>query len=258
MTASPSRPAGFTLLELMCSMAIGSVLLFAAAAVLGSYGAGYERIGGEVASEREARAAMTQLAADLSSARFHADGVWETPAVRWPLSRVGFFTLQPGQAQSVAGGIGDLCAVCYYASDLPFNGKTVRCLLRGCRESQDTFKALEAGEVDSLFAARSLHDEPVALGVVEFDAQPRSRDPAGRWIAWVENDSTGPEAIEIRLVLARRDLAGKLKLPEDWNGAGIAGKLLGEPAAAECNPGLDVYETLIRFGSHDNPQPSNP
>ncbi|MEI8038685.1 MAG: prepilin-type N-terminal cleavage/methylation domain-containing protein [Verrucomicrobiota bacterium] len=258
MTAFRHRIVGFSLIELLCSMAIGSILLFAAAMVLVSYGIGYARINGEAASGREARAMLTQLAADLSSALFCGNGVLETSAARWPISRLGFLSLQPGQAQSAAGRIGDLCAVCYYVQDLSLNSKTVRCLLRGYRESQDTFHALEAGEVGSLFAARSLLDEPVAFGVVSFGVSPLSRDPAGRWIAWVANDQIGPEALEVRLVLARRDLAGNLSSPEDWDGAGTSGKLLGEPAEAERNPGLDVYQTLIRYGNHDHPHSSSP
>ena len=258
MTCPPSRTAGFSLIELMCSMAIGAVLLFAAAAVLGSYGAGYERIGGDVASEREARALITRLAADLSGARFHKDGVFDSSSACWPMSRLGFLCLQPAQAQSDAGHIGDLCAVHYYIKDLSVSGKSVRCLMRGCRESQATFKALEADALDSLFTESNQLDEPVAFGVVEFDARPRSRDPAGKWIAWTMNDRNGPEALEVCLVLARRDLAAKLRVPEDWDGTGTTARLLGEPSAAARNPNLEVYATLIHFGSHENPRRSAP
>lgn len=258
MTRPPPRTAGFSLLELMFSMAIGAMLLLAAAAVLGGYGAGYERIGGDVASEREARAAITRLAADLSSARFHREGVNDTSATRWPLARLGFLSLQAAQAQSDAGRIGDLCAVSYYIKDLSISGTTVRCLMRGCRESQATFTALEADAVGSLFAERSPLDEPVAVGVVAFDASPRSRAAAGQWGGWVRNERTGPDAVAVRLVLARRDLAAKLRVPADWDGAGAAGYLLGEPSAAARNPDLEVYETLIHFGHHETPRLSVP
>lgn len=258
MTRSPFRTAGFSLLELMFSMAIGTILLFAAAAVLGSYGTGYERIGGDVASEREARALITQLTADLSSARFHRAGVIGPSAGCWPVSRLGFLSLQPAQVQSEAGCIGDLCAVNYYIKDLPLGGKLVRCLMRGCRESQDTFTALEADAVGSLFTERTQLDEPVACGVVAFDVSPRSRAASGQWIAWVRNDRTGPDALEVRLVLARRDLAAKLKVAADWDGAGTTGNLLGEPSAVARNPALEVFETSIPFGNHDNPRLSVP
>jgi hypothetical protein len=234
----------------MFSMAIGSVILILAATMLGSSGDGYERIGGSVASEREARALITQLAADLSTATFHEDMVIEKSAAAWPVDRLGFLSLQPAQAQTLAGRIGDLCAVNYYIKDLPIGGKKVRCLMRGFRESKDTFKALGDDKVKPLFEPLADVDEAVAFGVVSFEARPRSRDTSGNWIDWVKSDDKpGPEALDIKLVLARRDLSGKLKLSADWDGAE---SLLGEPAKADRNKNLEVFGTTLRFGNHAN------
>jgi len=237
----------------MFSMAIGSVILILAATMLGSSGDGYERIGGSVASEREARALITQLAADLSTAKFHKDSVIEKSSSSWPVDKLGFLTLQPAQAQTTANRIGDLCAVNYYIKDLPIGGKTVRCLMRGFRESKDTFNALRDDKVATLFAPlddSDSSDEPVAFGVVSFEARPRSRDAAGKWIDWVKNDKTGPEALDVKLVLARRDLAGKLKLPTDWDGAGSGASVLGDPSKPDRNKNLEIYGTTLRFGNH--------
>ena len=60
------------------------------------------------------------------------------------------------------------------------------------------------------------------------------------------------------LVLARRGLIAKLQMPADWDGAGAAAVLLGKPAAARCNPNLEVYSTLIGFGNHDHPAATTP
>lgn len=250
MTLNHRHLRGFSLIELLFSMAIGSVVLIVAATLLGSSGDGYERIGGNVASEREARALIRQLAADLATARFHKDEVSEKSTAAWPLDTLGFLSLQPPQAQSEAGRIGDLCAVNYSISDLTIGGKMVRCLMRGFRESNVTFKALREDNLGSLFENKPDSDEPVAFGVISFEARPRLRDSDGQWIDWVKKDDTGPEAIDLKLVLARRNLAGKLKLPSDWDGAGSAAKLLGEPSKADHNKDLEVYETTLRFGNH--------
>lgn len=252
MSSPPRTSRGFSLIELMSSMAIGSLILLAAAALLGTSGDGYERVGGGVATEREARAVITQLSSDLSTAKYTEDCVIEKSAESWPADRLGFLSLQPAQAQSDAGRIGDLCAVNYYIKDLTINGKTVRCLMRGFRESSDTFKALANGTTSTLFTEQASIDEPVAFGVVSFEARPKSRDKSGKWIDWVEKDHGAPGALEVRLVIARRDLAAKLKLPGDWNGAGNAGKLLGNPAEADRNENLEVFGTLIRFGNDEN------
>ena len=242
--------SGFSLVELMFSMAIGSIILVLAASMLGSSGDGYERVGGTVASEREARALVSQLSADFSTAQFHKDMKIDKSSASFPADGIGFLSLQPSEAQSTAGKIGDLCAVNYYVKDLQVGGKTLRCLMRGFRESKETFDGLLNDKVAPLFQAKPTIDEPVAFGVVSFEARPKSIDATGNRIDWVKNDVTGPDLFELRLVIARRNLVGKLKQAADWDGTGSAGKLLGTPANLDRNPNLEVYETTIRFGNH--------
>lgn len=253
MRATRPRHRGFSLIELMFSMAIGSIILILAATMLGSSGEGYERVGGSVASEREARALISQLASDLATARFHKDSIIEKSTAAWPTDRLGFLSLQTAAAQTDAGRIGDLCAVNYYIKNVDIGGKSVRCLMRGFRESNDTFTAVKSTGEDAiaeLFKERPGIDEPIAFGVVSFEARPRTRDAEGKWINWVKNDVTGPEALDIKLVIARRELAGKLKQPGDWSGAGNAGKLMGDPAKSDRNKDLEVYGTTLRFGNN--------
>ncbi len=246
MTAAHQLRRGFSLIELMFSMAIGSIILILAATMLGTSGEGYERIGGSVASEREARALITQLSADLSTAKFHKDGIFKVSSQPWPVDSLGFLSLQPAAAQTEAQRIGDVCAVNYYIKDLDIGGKKVRCLMRGFRESNATFKALRDGNVATLFDPLP-EDEPVAFGVVSFEARPKSRDAAGVLGDWVKSDTVGPDAIEVRLVIARRDLVGRLTQSSDWDGSG---KLLGTPDKADRNKNLEIHATTLRFGNY--------
>ena len=250
MSSPRPRSCGFSLIELMFSMAIGSIILILAATMLGSSSDGYERVAGSVASEREARALMTQLASDLSTAKFHKDTLIEKSSASRPTDRLGFLSLQPAAAQTNAGRIGDLCAVNYYIKDLTIGNKTTRCLMRGFRESNDTFKALKDGAISPLFLDQANIDEPIAFGVVSFEARPRSRDTTGKWIDWVPNATTGPEALDVKLVVARRELSGKLKSAADWNGTGATGKLMGEPSKPDRSKNLEVYSATLRFGNH--------
>ena len=245
MTVAHQCRRGFSLIELMFSMAIGSIILILAATMLGTSGEGYERIGGSVASEREARALITQLSADLSTAKFHKDGIFRSSQETWAVDHLGFLSLQPASAQTNAERIGDLCAVNYYIKDLDIGGKKMRCLMRGFRESNATFKALRDGTVATLFDPLPDIDEPVAFGVVSFEARPKSRDAAGVQVDWVKSDTTGPDAIELKLVLARRDLTGRLTQSADWSG-----KLLGTPDKADRNKNLEIHATTLRFGNH--------
>jgi hypothetical protein len=59
--------------------------------------------------------------------------------------------------------------------DVDFGKGTVRCLMRGFRESEDTFAALRDGTVPDLFT-EGPRDEPVAFGIVGF-----RRTAAGPW-----------------------------------------------------------------------------
>ena len=244
-----SANRGFTLIELLASVVVGSIVLLAAAALLGSSGEGYERVGGGVATEREARALISQLTADLATARFHKDGPIESTGTAWPAARLGFLSLQPAETQSRDGRIGDLCAVHYYIKDLEIGGKTVRCLMRGFRESADTFTALGNDNISSLFQPDDTLDEPVAFNVTAFEARPMSRDETGAWREWTRNNDKGPEAFDVRIVIVRRELAGRLRTTADWDGGNTQ---LGTDANAARNRYLETYGAMIRFGNHES------
>ncbi len=250
MSRSSQRTSGFTLIELLASMAIGTIVLLLAVGVLGRTGEGYDRVGGGVSAEREARAVLSQIAADFSNARYQADQIFEVNGTGWAKDRIGFLALQPADAQSTAGRIGDVCAIHYYIKDMVTGGRTVRCLMRGFRESSDTFDALKAGSITPLFAQRSV-DEPIAFGVVSFEARPKTRDASGNWQNWVKSSGLSPQAVELKLVVARRDLSSKFSNSSDWDGQGAASKLLGKPEDAARNKSLETFSSLIRFGNDE-------
>ena len=241
MTAPRQSHPGFTLIEVMLAMTIGMVVILLAISMLGRGQEDYERIGGGVGAEREARAVLTQLAADLQAARFHPDLVFEKSTAAWSADRLGFFSLQAAEAQSTAGQLGDLCAIHYYLKDLVIEGKAVRCLMRGFRDSNDTFAALNKDEVPTLFTPGE-RDEPVAFGVVAFSARPKTRAAEGVWQDWVKSATVPPDALELSLTVARRELAGRLTTTAAWDGG-------GKGAKAITRRNLEVYSALIRFGN---------
>jgi prepilin-type N-terminal cleavage/methylation domain-containing protein len=247
---SPHRSLlGFTLLELMVSMAIGGIILTLAAALLGESADRYAQVEGNIAAGTEARAGMAQLGMDLSTATYHDNSVIEKTTVGWSLDHLGFFYLRSNAAQSEDRRIGDLCAVYYYVADQNIGGTTVRCLMRGVHDSDETFKSLRNGTATSIFTQNPLLDEPIAIGVVSFEVMPKTLDANDEWVDWAKTDASAPAALEIKLVLARRNLMGRLISPADWNGHGTAGKLLGEPQDADKNKLLEIYQSLIRYGN---------
>ena len=256
MKLPPPSNRGFSLVELSCSMGVGSIVLLLAASMLGSSGDGYQKISSNIANAREARAIISQLNSDFATAKFHPSQIIETPPLSRPSHRLGFLSLQAPQAQSEQGRIGDLCAVNYYLADLQLGDQTVRCLMRGMRESADTYAALKTQSTGSLFEKQPERDEPIGFGVVSFEVKPQMRDAAGQWIDWSSNathTSTAPEALALRLVIASQSLCVKLKSSDDWNGTGANSKFLGKPEDAATHPNLEIHEMLIRFGNHESP-----
>ncbi len=250
MTRPTGHRGGFTLLELLVTMAIGSVLLLMAAALLGRAGDSYGQGSGSVAAEREARAVLTQIGEDLGKAVWHPDTVFESAGEGWQRARTGFLCLQPEDAQSDDGRTGDLCAVHYYVKDIEVGGTTVRCLMRGFRESGEVFPALKAGPIEPLFAEEET-DEPVAFGVLAFEATPLRREAGtGALVEWTRNGNQlteSPDFLRLRLVVARRELLGKLATSTDWDSS----PLRGDPLKASDNRNLETYEVLQRFGNDD-------
>lgn len=241
MRSAPLKIRGMTLLELMVSLAVGLMILLLAAAMLRRSGDDYDHLNGSIGSDREAREWIHQLSTDLSSAIYHKESVLEAG------SGLGFLSLQPASAQASAKRIGDLCAIHYYLKDLTIGDRTVRCLMRGFRESGETFDALREDRVASLFSERADQDEPVAFGVISFEAHPRSRDAIGTWADWQNHSNLCPEVLDVKLTLARRNLVRKLHQPSDWD------KRLERKRAENCTSDIDVYETPMHFGNHANP-----
>jgi prepilin-type N-terminal cleavage/methylation domain-containing protein len=236
--------SGFTLVEMMVTMAIGSIILFVAATVLSRAGDGYDRGAGNVAAEREARAALTQMAGDLAKAEWHDETILENDGSGWKKGKLGILSLQADDAQTEDKRNGDLCAIHYYIKDVDVAGTSVRCLMRGFRESGDVFPALKSGTYDSLFQEEDV-DEPVAFGVVSFSAEPLQRDDSGKWEDWNGDKTSPPAALRVKLVVARRELVGKMTISSDWD----THPLLGNPDEALHNRNLETYEAIQRFGN---------
>jgi len=246
------RKRGFTLIELMVAMSVGMIVLLAAVGMLQSAGDGYGRNTDGISAEREARAVLTQAGEDLSKAVRKRLLVESQDVGGWKADRLGFLCLQPADAQSENERLGDLCAVVYYLQDLPMGGQSVRCLMRGFRGSAETFEAVGGGRVGSLYQPKST-DEPVAFGVVAFEVEPLVRGAGGKFEKWqapTDPDAEvteWPSSLRMSLVVARKELTGKLRVAADWQ----THPLLGLPADAANSRQLEIYEALQPFGHED-------
>ena len=91
-------------------------------------------------------------------------------------------------------------------------------------------------------------DEPVSFGVVAFEVEPLVREETGAYREWNRTVSEEvPEMMRLRLVVARRELVGKLRSAVDWD----ASPLLGTPAELDRSPDLELFEVMQPFAHED-------
>lgn len=240
---SPGRH-GFSLIEIVAALAIGSLILLGAASLLGWSGELYQRGTGGISAEREARAALSIISENLANAVWHPSTVFERTGEGWALDRIGFLSLQPSDAQSPGGRAADVCAIHYYIDDRLIGGRIVRCLMRGFRESAEVLRILETDEIASLFEPRE-QDEPLAFGIVAFGAEPQQRDPVTRRREkWMPEGGLPVDAVALSLVVARPELTRLLTTGEDWS----TSTHLGDPSKPEENRRLETFRLVQRFG----------
>ncbi|NJM36551.1 MAG: hypothetical protein HC845_01010 [Akkermansiaceae bacterium] len=77
------------------------------------------------------------------------------------------------------------------------------------------------------------------------------KDDEGQWIDWIPSDQVIPQAVEIKLVLVRREMVSRLNHASDWDGGTAAGSALDPATDAGRNKNLEVYQTTFRFGNHE-------
>lgn len=210
-----NKSRGFTLIELIVSMGVGSLLLMAAALLAKGFGNDFRRHHAGIGCEREGRACMGIFRSDIASGIYHDD-------ISFPVAEdeqeeiLGFLCLKPAEAQTAAGHTGDLCAVLYYLEYRQIEGKPVRCLIRGFRESKEVTIALLEGRMAGLLRTKRNDDEPVGFGIRDFQIQALARNRTGVLVAWNPGDPGRPEVFEFGIHVAQSEFLARVRTEEDW------------------------------------------
>jgi len=226
------RMSGFTLLELLVSMALGSIILLTAATMLGEAGDSYGHVTRGIHAEREARAALSRISADVRAA------LDQQGALRLDSGgKIGFLTTLPGSAQNKTLRIGDLCAVVYQLKDLESDNRIVRCLTRTVHESSETYRAIKEGNVGEILSRADEDAEPLAIGVMKCSFMPKTRRSDGTWEEWKESSEHMPDSIEIKITVANREESKRWTQARDWD----------EPSELE-NGKATTRSMMIRYG----------
>ena len=230
--------AGFSLVELMVSVALAATLLVLAVAALGWLGDGYGRSAGGAKAGREARAALDQWSRDVSHGVTEERWWWDPGSQLWRRDEMGMLVLAPEDAQEESEWVGDVVAVSYRVSDVMLGARVVRCLVRGQRDSAGVFAGMrDGGDFGDLFESGPA-DEVVAFGVVGFQVEPMVWEAAGLRAAATVEERERPDALRMELIVVRPELAEAFATAEDWDGAAR----LGAPHEAEASKHLEVYE----------------
>ncbi len=241
MTEGMSRN-GFTLLELLTSMAIASLLIVTGAAVLVTSGDGYSRARQIAVVEREARAVFHQIERDLAVVVM-AEMMSFGQSSRIDVSdHLGFLCLKPEIGNQLPDG--DLCSVRYYLKTMPIGGRSVQCLMRGVESSESAYEHVEMGAVEDLLNRRLERDEPIGIGVVSFEVKSLVRLNDGSLIQWRPDLGGRPEWLWVKLVLAKPELRARLDKEAEWLGS----EWLGDADEYEQHDGLHVMEARIEVG----------
>lgn len=208
------RMRGFTLLELLVSMALGTMILLTAATMLGEAGDSYGHVTRGIHAERETRAALGRTTTDLNAALKQPGSLHIGSG-----GTFGFLTTQPHSAQKMTGRTGDLCAVVYQLKDFESGQNVVRCLTRTVHDSAETYQAIKDQKLEDILSRVDEDAEPLAMGVLQCSFLPKIRGPDGAWEDWKEASKDLPDSVEVMISVANPEESRRWAQARDWDEA---------------------------------------
>lgn len=229
---------GFTILELLVSMAVAVVLMVCGMAVLNVVTRGYRDAHEWSVAEREARAVFHQVERDLNSLVM-SERIWVYASkAGWPTDSIGFFGLKPEPEADWVNG--DLVALRYYVSSIQIDGVLIQCLMRGVDSEDELYETIRDGEEANWLSRQLEQDEPIGFAVLAFEVKPMTWSD-GQWVEWDRKESMPPDCVKLRLVIAKPGLLERLNRMDHWGRS----QWLGDYKDAPLQKGLEVFETKI-------------
>lgn len=236
---------GFTLLELLVSLAVGSLVILIILASLLRGSKDYKRIDERRHASLEARSALHAIANDLRSATWDSTSLfYQKSQATWPEDSVGFFLSKPRSSQSSQEAIGDMCYVYYYTAITADQRGVSRKLFRQFISSQKAFELLK-NKSDPLLIPPTNNpeeDEPIAFDIAGIRIEPFYYDSQKKAIAWSPTHTSPPDYIDITLFITDKSTRIHLVTGDDWKAdTPIGKKLLGTPDKIHKNPHIRSF-----------------
>lgn len=220
----PPAPEGFTLIELMVSMALLSLLIVVLMGMVDSATKIWRVNENRVESYREARAAMNLIASDLRSAfastnlKYFKTNAASSFGASPDDGAIFFLSSLPLSAQDESSSLSEICEVGYYLrygkGDLSTAKQEGYSLYRYFRESNGTFTNLIADT--GFFNHSPTNVEVLARNIPFFKVQCYDIDTNGTITPWVQAaGSPMPNFVEIQMTVYNNDVIRRLG-SNDW------------------------------------------
>lgn len=209
---------GFTLVELLVSMAITSVLLIATFAAVTSGAEGFTRMSAATELRVEAREGLTQIARDLEGYQWGTLELADSSFGVWDADEFSFLSRLPLDAQDTAIPVSPLCLIIYKVrTDRVSSGRTSRTLYRKTVPAKDVLEAIALDRSLSTFSQATGDWSPIAYNVLSLNLDP---------------DSDHRELYKLSLTVVAGEIAQRLKSVAAWQGAS---EPLASPERVEQN-----------------------
>ncbi len=251
--SSNQSSAGFTLVELLVAMVIGTIITLTAFTVIREGSDGYNRMSSKTKTRTEAREGLTQISRDFASFQIgHLD--WKKDdSSTWRKDEVRFLTRLPLSAQDKSEASNSLCRVTYFvaANSLDTADEAVtQSLYRHTENSESVMETLTTG---GAFSSERRPLEEMGLivyDVLSFHADFLTRSESGVFSEWKEDSDEGPDSVRITVQVVNDAVAARLATESDWQKMTFP---LGSPDDAMNNriDGVEMYQLTLSLNPDD-------
>ncbi len=207
-----STSRGFTLVELLASIAIASILMIVLLGFMQQSSSTYQETQRAVTTLSDARSFLKFFEDELSSRLPGSLVLFESSSQS---DKIGFIRAQSYDEQKVTEG--DLQTVIYYVeATQDGKGFVSPKLFRHSLDPQKTQGLIETTGTPTMPATNTTTDEPILYNVVTFKARPKYYDTSGAPQDWNPSSSEKPSLVEVTVSVIDDSTAARYQAEPAW------------------------------------------